>query len=236
MQRPFVHLNVAATADGKIDTFERRGAAISSDRDKERVDRLRSDCDAVMVGSRTLHDEDPSLTVKSAALRELRQQRGLPPNPAKVGVASRLQLRPDCKFLTTGPARIWLFTTTQTDAAQLSMLRHQGAEVHILGKDRVNLAEAMSVLVERGVKRLMLEGGATLNAEMLQLGLVDEVSVFIAPLLFGGETSPTLSGGVGLKRAEAIGLELTATERWEDGGLVLHYRVQGPRADRGASL
>ena len=59
MQRPHVHINVAATADGKIDTFERRGAAISSPRDRDRVDGLRADSDAVMVGSRTLHDEDP---------------------------------------------------------------------------------------------------------------------------------------------------------------------------------
>ena len=69
MQRPHIHINVAATADGKIDTFERHGAAISSPRDKERVDQLRADSDAVMVGGRTLHDEDPRLTVKSDSLR-----------------------------------------------------------------------------------------------------------------------------------------------------------------------
>ncbi len=69
MDRPFVHINVAATADGKIDTFERHGAAISSARDKERVDRLRAEADAVMVGGHTLHDEDPKLTIKSESLR-----------------------------------------------------------------------------------------------------------------------------------------------------------------------
>ena len=65
MDRPFVTINVAATADGKIDTFERPGAAISSAHDKERVDQLRAEADAVMVGGHTLHDEDPKLTVKS---------------------------------------------------------------------------------------------------------------------------------------------------------------------------
>src|SRR5512135_1683018 len=109
MSRPYVRLNVAATVDGKIDTFERRGVSISSARDKQRVDLLRAASDAVMVGGRTLHDEDPRLTVKSEALRLERQARGLPPNPAKVAVASRLHLRPDCRFLADRPARIILF-------------------------------------------------------------------------------------------------------------------------------
>ena len=115
MDRPFVHINVAATADGKIDTFERHGAAISSARDKERVDQLRAEADAVMVGGRTLHDEDPKLTVKSESLRAERLARGLSANPAKVGVSSRLHLKPDSNFLNAGAARIFLFTTSQTD-------------------------------------------------------------------------------------------------------------------------
>ncbi len=69
MNRPFVFINVAMTADGKIDTFQRKGAAISSARDKDRADKLRAEADAVMVGRRTLLDEDPKLTVKSNLLR-----------------------------------------------------------------------------------------------------------------------------------------------------------------------
>src|SRR5512142_1428323 len=122
MNRPYVLLNVAASADGKIDTFERRGAAISSARDKQRVDELRAASDAVMVGGHTLHEEDPRLTVKSEALRQARQGRGLPPNPAKVGIATRLQLKPGCTFLTAGPARILLFTTPLSTAAPLAEL------------------------------------------------------------------------------------------------------------------
>jgi len=225
MDRPFVHLNVAATADGKIDTFERRGAAISSARDKERVDRLRAAFDAVMVGGNTLHDEDPSLTVKSGALRKERQQRGLPANPAKVAVATCLRLRRESKFLTAGPARIILFTTPRTPAAELSMLNDAGAEVHILGEGRVDLVQAMRALLESGVERLMLEGGATLNSEMLRLGLVDELTVFVAPFIFGGETAPTLAGGAAVPGGTPIRLALVELEQWQDGGVLLHYRV-----------
>ncbi len=234
MLRPFIQLNVAATVDGKIDTVARRGAAISSARDKERVDRLRAASDAVMVGARTLHDEDPSLTVKSEALRREREARGLPPNPAKVAVATRLELTPGCSFLTAGPARVILFTTSQTDSNQLSLLRDCRAEVHVMGERRVDLEQAMRLLRENGVERLLLEGGATLNSELLRLGLVDELTVFVAPLVFGGATAPTLAGGSGLPRAAAIGLELVTAEQWSDGGVLLHYRVgsaAGPKQE-----
>ena len=97
MDRPFVFINVAMTADGKIDTFERKGAAISSQHDKERVDRLRAESDAVMVGGRTLLDEDPKLTVKSESLRAERLTRGLSPNPVKVGIVSEANINPDKK-------------------------------------------------------------------------------------------------------------------------------------------
>ena len=92
MDRPFVRMNAAATADGKIDTFERRGAAISSARDKERVDKLRAEADAVLIGGRTLHGDDPGLTIKSAVLRAEREAIGRAKNPAKVAIASQLDL------------------------------------------------------------------------------------------------------------------------------------------------
>lgn len=223
MDRPFVRMNVAATADGKIDTFERRGAAISSDRDKERVDRLRANSDAVLVGGRTLHDEDPKLTIKSAMLRAEREALGLPPNPAKVGIASRLELKPDSNFLTAGPARKMLFTTSQTSGSQLDLIRTNGAEVFVLEGERVDLIRTMRILKENGINNLMVEGGATLNFEMLNLGLVDELTVYIAPLIFGGETAPTLAAGTGLVRSAAIRLKLIKSEEWEDGGVLLHY-------------
>ena len=200
MQRPHVHMNVAATADGKIDTFERRGAAISSARDKERVDRLRADSDAIMIGGRTLHDEDPKLTVKSEVLRAKRKALGLPENPAKVGVASRLDLKPGCRFLTAGPARRLLFTTGQTETAEIARLRLEGAEVFVQPGDRVDLELVLATLKDNGIERLMVEGGATLNFELLRLRLVDELTVFVAPVIFGGETAPTLAGGAGLDR------------------------------------
>ena len=226
MDRPYVHINVAATADGKIDTFERRGSVISSQRDKERVDRLRAEADAVMVGGHTLHDEDPKLTVKSDTLRTDRLARGLPPNPAKVGVSSRLNLKPDSDFLNAGPARIFLFTTPQTDRAQLEMLRSYGAEVFVQEEECVNLNSMLAALKNKGVNRLMVEGGATLNFELMRLSLVDELTIYIAPLIFGGESAPTTAAGSGLVRDDALLLKLVESLAWDDGGVLLRYQFE----------
>ena len=225
MDRPFVHVNVAATADGKIDTYERRGAAISSTRDKERVDKLRAESDAVLIGGRTLHGDDPKLTIKSAVLRAEREALGLSANPIKVAIASRLELKINSNFLTAGPSRMMLFTTSQTPESQLGMLRSSGAEVYVLGNEHVDLVNVLHILKENEIKKLMVEGGATLNFELINLGLVDKLTIYIAPMIFGGETAPTLAAGLGRVRSAAIPLKLIESEEWEDGGVLLTYRL-----------
>ncbi len=226
MNRPFVFINVAMTADGKIDTFQRRGAAISSQRDKERVDRLRAESDAIMVGGRTLLDEDPKLTVKSEALRAERVARGLAPNPVKVCIVTRAELKPRAKFLYEGNTKVVIFTTHQTSKDQLAFLRSQGADVYTDHHDKVDLKKALAILLELGIRRLMVEGGATLNFELLRLGLVDEVSVYIAPLIFGGASAPGMAAGSGLERSAALPLKLIHVETWDDGGVLLKYQLE----------
>ena len=223
IRRPYVLINVAASVDGKIDSVERRGAAMSSERDRARVDALRASVDAVMVGGRTLLQEDPRLTVRSAELRAGRAVRGEPENPAKVAVVTRPDLRPDCRFLSVGPARIVLFTSAPE--SESGWLRDRHVEVHTSGDSRVDLAWALEKLADLGIRRLLVEGGGTLNFELLRLGLVDEVRVFIAPLVLGGASAPTLADGVGLVRDQAIKLRPAEVEQWEDGGLLLRYMV-----------
>lgn len=225
MNRPFVFINVAMTADGKIDTFQRKGAAISSQRDKERVDKLRAESDAVMVGGRTLLDEDPKLTVKSEALQAERVARGLTPNPVKVGVVSQAEFDHHSKFLHEGGGRVVIFTTPRTSNEQLEFLRSQNAQVFVHAGERVDLRAMMQTLHELGVRRLMVEGGATLNFELIRLGLADELSAYVAPMIFGGETAPTLAAGSGLERSAAVRLQLIHVEGWDDGGVLLKYKI-----------
>ena len=223
MNRPFVFINVAMTADGKIDTFERKGAAISSPRDKERVDQLRASADAIMVGGKTLLGEDPKLTVKSEVLRAERVAHGLSPSPIKVGVVTEASLKADSKFLNAGPAEIVIFTTRRTSKEQLSLLEERHAHVYISEAEQVDLGSALATLKEIGVNRLMVEGGSTLNFELMRLGLVDELTAYVAPMIFGGVSAPTMAAGSGLERNEAIPAKLINVEKWDDGGVLLKY-------------
>jgi 2,5-diamino-6-(ribosylamino)-4(3H)-pyrimidinone 5'-phosphate reductase len=227
MNRPFVFLNVAMTADGKIDTFQREGAAISSARDKERVDQLRASADAVMVGGRTLLDEDPKLTVKSEELRAERVLSGLSPHPIKVGVVTEAKIKPDSQFLNAGPAEIVIFTTRRTSKRYLSLLTSRRVDVYVEDGEKVNLQRALATLNDLGIQRLMVEGGSTLNFELLRLGLVDELTAYIAPMIFGGASAPTLAAGAGLERGAAIPLKLIEVEQWEEGGVLLKYQLRG---------
>jgi 2,5-diamino-6-(ribosylamino)-4(3H)-pyrimidinone 5'-phosphate reductase len=95
---------------------------------------------------------------------------------------------------------------------------HEGA--------RVDLAAMMQTLKNIGIDRLMVEGGGTMNFELLKLGLVDEITAFVAPLIFGGANAPTLADGLGVPRAAALSLQLKDLERFDDGGVVLRYTIE----------
>lgn len=224
MNRPYTFINVAMTADGKIDTFERKGAAISSKRDKQRVDELRAAADGILVGGRTLLDEAPKLTVKSEALREGRIKQERSPNPVKIGVASVADIPLDSDFIQAGEARKVIFTTSQTSISQLESLRTLGVELFVDDAPRVDLPKMMQTLKKIGVDHLMVEGGGTVNFELMRLGLVDELFIYMAPMVFGGANSPTLADGPGVVREQALQLTLIGVEHWEDGGVILKYR------------
>jgi len=223
--RPYVILNVAMTADGKTDTIARRGAMISSELDMGRVDRLRAASDAVMIGGNTLLGDDPRLLVRSPELCKERLEHGLSENPIKVAVVTRADLASDSRFLNYGPARIIIFTTNQTSERQIDALRKRDVQVYVFGEKRVDLVAALDELGKVGVKKLLVEGGGTLNEELLKQDLVDEINVYIAPMIFGGASGPTFASGPGLEREAAILLKLSDIHPYQDGGIVLRYVV-----------
>jgi 2,5-diamino-6-(ribosylamino)-4(3H)-pyrimidinone 5'-phosphate reductase len=238
MNRPYVHVNVAMTADGKIDTVARQGAAISSAADKRRVDELRASVDAVLVGGRTLLNEAPKLAVKSLALRQERKVLGLPENPAKVGVVSEIppvgvdSVRPGNyedvplqQFVTTGPAQRLVYTTLRTKPEVITRLREVGTDIFVQEGNRVDLAAMLDSLHCLGIRKLLVEGGGTIIAEFLRLGFVDELTIYVAPRIFGGASAPTLADGAGFPPEQAPGLKLISAEKFDhEGGVLLHYR------------
>jgi 2,5-diamino-6-(ribosylamino)-4(3H)-pyrimidinone 5'-phosphate reductase len=240
-KRPYVLVNMAMTADGKIDTVERRGARISGAADTARVDRLRAWADAVMVGGRTLLAEDPRLTVRDSALADERVRDGRSPQPDKIGVISCIghpggagpSLPATSRFLGDGGGRVIVATTSRTEPTAIEWLHEQGAEVIVHDHERVDLARLLEQLRETGVDRLVVEGGSTLVAALLDVGLVDELQLAVAPLLFGGKTSPTPVGGAGRLQPDAIRLVLAEATPNEDGDVILRYLLgEGAGSER----
>lgn len=223
MKKPFIFINSAMSLDGKLSTYERKQVKISNKQDLERVDALRAGADAIMVGSNTVAIDDPKLAVKSSELRRQRTAKGLPENPAKIMVGSIKNIRSDGEFLNYGNAEKIIFTTEKEDKAKIAALRKK-AIVYVLGKEKTNICEMIDILAGLGIKRIMVEGGGTLNYEMLEAGLVDEIYVAIGPMLFGGKDAPTLADGTGLPYDKAIKLETIGMEKLGDV-YVLRYKV-----------
>jgi 2,5-diamino-6-(ribosylamino)-4(3H)-pyrimidinone 5'-phosphate reductase len=109
--------------------------------------------------------------------------------------------------------------------SQVESLQARGAQVFIHDTARVDLTQALETLHSLGVQRLMVEGGGTLNFEIIRLGLVDEIILYVAPLIFGGAEAPTLADGLGLARSGAVALKLMNVETREDGGVLLRYKL-----------
>jgi 2,5-diamino-6-(ribosylamino)-4(3H)-pyrimidinone 5'-phosphate reductase len=227
--RPRILVNVAMSVDGKLDLVSRKGATISSAADKMRVDNLRADVDAVMVGGRTLLQENPRLTVRSEGMRSGRMKLGKPENPIKVGVVTRIgeaDLPSQSDFLSAGPAAVILFTTTQTAPETIRRLEASRAQVYIMGDERVDLLRVMEGLFQAGIQTLLVEGGGTLLAELFRLDVVDELTIYMAPRIFGGAGAPTLADGAGFDAETAPRCKLVHVGRLdEDGGILLKYEI-----------
>ncbi|HRW83299.1 MAG TPA: 2,5-diamino-6-(ribosylamino)-4(3H)-pyrimidinone 5'-phosphate reductase [Methanothrix sp.] len=219
MERPNVIINCAMSADGKISSFERRQVRISGQRDMDRVRLLRAESDAVMVGVGTVLADDPGLRVKSLDLRNMRRDRGLPEDPLRVVVDSRARTPPRSEVLGKGCI---LAVSKAATADRLATLRKK-CEIVVAGEDRVDLRELLSILKKKGVRKLMVEGGATLNWSLIEAGLVDEISVYIGPIIIGGEGAPTPVDGPGFSR-DFPRLELIRADV-VDGGVLLRWRV-----------
>jgi 2,5-diamino-6-(ribosylamino)-4(3H)-pyrimidinone 5'-phosphate reductase len=199
------------------------------------VDALHAAADAIMVGGRTLIEEDPRLTVRSAELVAARRQRGREPQPTRVGVVSALpdprtgaDLRDGSRFLHGEPSRVVVFTTERTTHAARQRLEAAGTEVVVLGARRVDLASALRHLFRTGVNRLLVEGGGTLVGALLRERLVDEVQLFVAPMIVGGSEAPTPVEGPGFDLDDAIHVQLAGSSVLDDHGVVLRYLVGSP--------
>ncbi|MCZ7396212.1 MAG: 2,5-diamino-6-(ribosylamino)-4(3H)-pyrimidinone 5'-phosphate reductase [Candidatus Methanoperedens sp.] len=216
--RPFVFINAAMSADGKIATVERKQTRISGSLDFERVDELRASSDAVMVGIGTVLSDNPSLTVKSKERREKRRMRELPENPVRIVVDSLARTPLDADIFKKGEGKRIIAVSESAPKERVKQLAEH-ADVVAVGEKNVDLGKLLSELKARGIKRLMVEGGATLNWGLISAGLVDEIYTFMGNIIIGGSGAPTLVDGEGCT-GEFCKLKLISCEKLEDGVLI----------------
>lgn len=219
-----VHVNAATSVDGKLSTRRREQVRISGDEDFARVDRLRADADAVLVGVGTVVADDPHLTVDDSTLRAARTDRGDPANPARVVIDSSGRTPADARILDDTATTYVVVSAAATDARRRA-LADAGAGVVVAGDDRVALDDALPALADRGVGSLMVEGGGEIIHSFFAAGLVDELSVYVGSLILGGRDAPTLADGDGFVESFPA-LSLDDVRRIDDG-VLLEYGVAG---------
>ena len=187
---PFVHLKLACSLDGKIATRAGDSRWISGDESRARVHELRNEYDAILVGAGTASVDNPLLTDRSARAR----RRPL----ARVVLDESLRLSSESNLAqTASEAPVIVFTNTDADRTKTAALQAQGVEVILDDSNGRNLSSVLEQLGNRSLQSVLVEGGATIAGKLLDAGLVNKVTFFIAPMIIGGIDAPNAVGGIG---------------------------------------
>jgi len=192
--RPFVSATFAMTVDGKVTTRDFAPVDFTSRDDKLHLFRQRSLADAVVIGHSTLKHDNVRLGLPDD-LKEARIKRGQTPGPLRVIVSNEGRIDHQLKIFQSDISPVLIFSTKRMPKEVRSALREKNATLHLSGAKDVDLAEMLQILRrDYKVRRVACEGGPILFRALLEVGLIDELSLTIAPYLFGGADAPTLTG------------------------------------------
>ena len=227
---PFVFLNVATTADGKLAPANRHFVPFGSRRDQKLLLELRTRADAVMAGARTVDLMPVKLGPGGMKYRKMRLQNGLAEYNLRVVVSGRATLDPGAEIFRHRFSPIIVLAGGRAPEGRLRRLRQVADEVKVFGKEEIDFDAALRWLYRRWkVRRLLCEGGGEVNAGLFRQGLVDEVYQTICPLILGGRDAPTLADGQGVSSlSQATRLKLKQLRR-AGSELFLVYRVSKKR-------
>ena len=187
--RPYVILSAAMTLDGKIETKMSK-LKLSSKKDTVRVHKLRAKVDAILIGKNTLKIDNPTLSVRHTVGK----------NPTRIILDSHGTIKSSSKILQTcDKIQTIIVTTNLISAANLSRLRKFPIQIITCGNSSVSISKLLKILHNKGIKKIIVEGGGTINWSFLKHGFVDELIITIAPYILGGSNSKTLVEGDGFK-------------------------------------
>ena len=195
LERPYVILKAAASLDGKIATAAGESKWITSEDARREAHRLRAASDAVLVGINTILKDDPELT-----------SHGQGRDPVRVVLDTDLKVPPRARILRGGPTTV--IATARRSFPKVSRLKSEHLcliRVRKKGR-RIDLRDVLSQLWRMGLGTVLVEGGAETHTSFLREGLVDEVRIFLAPRLIGGNGARTFFEGEDLPLARSLRL------------------------------
>jgi 2,5-diamino-6-(ribosylamino)-4(3H)-pyrimidinone 5'-phosphate reductase len=203
------------SADGKIASPAGKQLRISNEEDMRRVYNLRNEFDAVLVGVNTIQADNPKLTVKEEYVQN-------PKNPVRVILDTHCVTKPDALAVNEN-AKTLIIANGECDKNYKS-----NVEVVQCGVDYdgfIDLHQMLEILYNRGIKKLMVEGGSTVIWNFLKQGLVDDLFAFIGPMIIGGKYTPSMADGEGISQEdELINLEIVEFKKIGNG-LLVHYKL-----------
>lgn len=181
--RPYTLLSCGMSIDGYLDSATGKRLVLSNDADLDRVDAVRAESDAILVGAATVRNDNPRLLVRAQERRDRRVARGLRPTPIKVTVTGRARLDACANFFATGNTEKLVYCASAAVAEARDRLGQVATVVD--GGQPVDMRRLSEDLLARGVHRLMVEGGGTVHTQFLTADLVDELHLVVAPLFVG---------------------------------------------------
>jgi len=202
--RPFIHVNCAMSADGKLAGDDRTQVRISSDEDKTRVKGLRKKYDSILVGVGTVIADDPHLTLKD---------RDYDTNPIRI-ILDPHGRTPDTAQVLNDRAPTVMVTLEGCDR------EWDCDEIIRAGKDTIDLDETMTQLADMGIENILVEGGGKTISSLFRARMVDRYTVFVGGILIGGKDAPTPCDGDGWVSEGGIRMELEDCEVLGNGALL----------------
>ncbi|MFF3015490.1 RibD family protein [Streptomyces sp. NPDC057939] len=189
--RPYVLLSAATSVDGYLDDTSPERLLLSNAEDFDRVDQVRAESDAILIGATTMRRDNPRLLVNSEERRAKRLAEGRSEYPLKVAVTASGDLDADLKFWHFGGQKLVFTVDSAVDKVKATLA--DLADVVSVGPE-LDWGLVLDELGRRGVGRLMVEGGGTIHTQLMAQDLADEVHLAVAPLLVGQADAPKFLG------------------------------------------
>ncbi len=181
--RPYTLLSCGMSLDAYLAGPGEDRVLFSNEADFDRVDAVRAEVDAILVGAATVRKDDPRLLVRSPSRRAQRVARGLCPSPLKVTVTEHADLDTVSNFFTAGDGDKLVYCPTGSVGRARARLGRVATVVD--GGHRVDVRRVSEDLHARGVRKLMVEGGGSVHTQFLTADLVDELHLVVAPFFVG---------------------------------------------------